>query len=259
MMLMMIDSEPLPSHLKYVASVKNNVCQFACVLRRASEHKLFKEIDIQTASVPKSLNRRCRRAAVSLPLPRQRPMVLMQLIHEPAVRRSGRPPRAHELKRLRGVQAMRGNEVPTHDSDGARRAHRAVHEHARIGAPAQRPRDVPRRAGEVRRELRKRRVVQRDLHCVRGECRWERDAPRHCGYNVRDAERGERSGVLGGLQVRDVDAREDLGDVWGGGRGRRRGGRGDVCRIGVGLCCCCCCLWEWEGLGLRVRGMCVSV
>ena len=174
-------------------------------------------------------------------------MVLMQLVHEPAVRRSSRTARTDELERLRGVQAMRGNEVSAHDGDGARCAHRAVDEHARIGARTERARDVPRRAGEVRRELCERCVVQRHLHRVRRERCRQRDAARHGGQHVRDAECGERGGVLGGLQIRDVEAREDLGDVWGGGRrggcGGRRGGRGE-CVIRL-------CLWEW--IGLRVR------
>lgn len=184
---------------------------------------------------------------------RQRPMILVQLVHEPAVRRRGRAARAHELERLRGMQAVCGNEVSTDDGDGAGRAHRAVHEHARLGARTERARDVPRRAGEVRRELRERRVVQRDLRRVRRERSRERDAPGHGGEHVRDAERGERRGVLCGLEVRDVQAREDLGDVWGGcgrdcGGGRRVGGRG---RGGL--------WWEWVRMGLRVQGMGVCV
>ena len=187
-------------------------------------NKLFKKIDIAMARVPKSLER--RRRAMTLTL-RQRPMVLMQLIHKPAVRRGRRTTCAHELERLRGMQAMRGNEVSTNDSDGAGRAHGTVHEHARIGAPTERACDIARGAREVRSELRERCVVQRDLHRVSGERGGQRDASGHRGDHMRDAKRDECCGVLGGLQVRDVQAREDLGDVWGGGGGRRRGcGRG---------------------------------
>ena len=131
---------------------------------------------------------------------------------------------------------MRSNEVPTHDRDGARRAHSTVHEHARIGAPAERACDIARGAREVRSELRERRVVQRDLDRVSCERGGQRDASGHCGDHVRDAERGECCVVFGGLQVRDVQAREDLGDVWGGGGGRRRR------RCGCGRGCGCGCV-----------------
>lgn len=131
-------------------------------------NKLSKEIDIQIARVPGLLER--PRGAVALSL-RQRPMVLVQLVHEPTVRRRGRTARTHKLERLRGVQSVRGDEVSAHDGDGTRRAHRAMHEYARVRAPTQRARDVPRRVREMRRELRERRVVQRDLRRVCRE-RW---------------------------------------------------------------------------------------
>ena len=154
-------------------------------------------------------------------LRRQRPMVLVQLIHEPTIGRRGGTTRTHELERLRGQQAVHGDEVPAHDGDGAGRAHRAMDEDARLGARAERAGDVERRAGEVCGEFREGGVVQRHLRRVRQERLRERDAARHRGEHVRDAERGERARVLRGLQVRDVEAWEDLGDV-------RRGGRGCV-------------------------------
>jgi len=148
--------------------------------------------------MPESLE---RRRALSL---RHRPMVLMQLVHKPTIRRSRRPTHTHELERLRRMQSMRSNEVPTHDSDGAGRAHRTMDEHPRLGAPPKRTGDIARRAREVRSELRERRVVQGDLHRVSCERGRQRDAPWHRGEDVCDAERGERSGVLRRLEVRDV-------------------------------------------------------
>jgi len=55
---------------------------------------------------------------------------------------------------------MSGDEVAAHNSDGAAGTHRTVDQDARIGTRAQRARYVSRRAREVCRELRERRVVQ---------------------------------------------------------------------------------------------------
>jgi len=71
------------------------------------------------------------RMALSL---RQRPMVLMQLIHKPPIWRRRGTSRPHELQRLRRMQSMRRNKVPTHNRHRARRAHRTMHQHARIRA-----------------------------------------------------------------------------------------------------------------------------
>ena len=74
---------------------------------------------------------------------RHRPMVLMQLVHKPTIRRSRRSPHTNELKRLRRMQSMRSNEIPTHDSDGSRCSHRTMDKYARLGTPTKRTRDIP--------------------------------------------------------------------------------------------------------------------
>lgn len=133
-------------------------------------------------------------------------MVLMQLVHEPAIRRSGGPTRSHELQRLSRMQAMHRNEIPTNDSDRARRAHRTMNQHARFRARAQRTRDIARRAGEMCSEFREWRVVEGYLRCVWEERLREGDAAWHCREDMSDAESCECSWVLCGLQIRDVQS-----------------------------------------------------
>jgi len=76
---------------------------------------------------------------------------------------------------------MSSDEVSAHNGDGATSTHRTVDEDACIRARAQRARDVARRAREVGRELRERRVMQRNLRCVGGQRRGQRDVARHHG------------------------------------------------------------------------------
>ena len=183
---------------------------------RVRENKLFKNIDIAKRCAPQreiSLHRR---------LALQRPMVLMELVHEPAIRRCGGPTRAHELERLSGMQSMRSNEIPTNDRDRSRRAHRTMNQHARLWACAQRTRDISRCTWEMCGKFCERRVVQGDLRSVWEERSWERDAAWHCGEYMSNSECCERRWVLCRLQIGDVESREDFGDV-------RRGGGGHGC------------------------------
>lgn len=79
------------------------------------------------------------------------------------------------------METMSGDEVAAHNSNRAAGAHRTVDQDARIWTRAQRTGYVSRRAREVCRELRERRVLQGYLRRVCGQRRWECDVPRHRG------------------------------------------------------------------------------
>lgn len=106
-------------------------------------------------------------------------MILVQLINEPPVRRGGGTTRPDKFEGLRRVETMSGDEVPTHDGDGAASAHRTMDEDARIWIRAQGVCDIARREREVRGELCEWRVVQGHLHRAPDERRWQRDMSRH--------------------------------------------------------------------------------
>src|SRR5258708_39018556 len=108
-------------------------------------------------------------------------MILVQLIDETPIRRGCGTPGPNKLEGLRRVKAMRGNKVTAHNGDGAASTHRTMNEHTCIGTRAQGTHDVPRRARKMRRQLRERRVVQGNLHRVRGHRRWEGNVTWHRG------------------------------------------------------------------------------
>lgn len=112
---------------------------------------------------------------------RERPMILMQLVDKPSIWRSRCTAGLDVFEGLRRVKAVNSDKVTAHYSNGSTSAHCTMNEHARIGTRVQRACDVPRRAWEVRRKLRERRIVQGNLRCVRSH-RWrERDMARHHG------------------------------------------------------------------------------
>jgi hypothetical protein len=108
-------------------------------------------------------------------------MILVQLINEPSIRRGSGTTGLDMFEGLRRLKPISGDKVAAHNSNGATSAHCTMNEHARVGTRMQCARDVPRRAREVRRKLRERRVVQGNLCRVRGQRRRERDVARNRG------------------------------------------------------------------------------
>lgn len=112
---------------------------------------------------------------------RERPMILVQLVDKPSIWRGGCTAGLDVFEGLRRVKAISSDKVTAHYSNRSTSAHCTMNEHARIGTRVQRACDVPRRAWEVRRKLRERRVVQGNLRRLRSHRRWERDMARHHG------------------------------------------------------------------------------
>lgn len=106
--------------------------------------------------------------------------------------------------------AILGDEVCADDARAATDALRAVDEHTGVGV-AQGIGHKGRRRGEVRGELSEWAVLQREVEAFERDGEREVHATVHRAEDVGDAESEEGLGTLGGGEVGDEEAGDDLG------------------------------------------------